>query len=387
MHPHQTLLRMSKSLRVPQLDGIRGLAIFMVLGWHCFAIPLLLSSSPILRNLGKIGTLFWSGVDLFFVLSGFLIGGILMDAKDSNRYFSTFYIRRAFRILPIYLICCAVYPLFRSNWQAMPWYVYATFTENIWLRNHASRVWLMHAWSLAVEEQFYLTLPVLIWLLPRKHIWKFACFAILASFLFRSFLYLRFYPDWVLAAYMFLPCRADSLLFGVLAAALVRIPAALLYLQSHTRNLVEAAIVTGAPVAVFSIKAVGPMSTVMATIGYSMIAACYCCVLLLAVTSAGVVKRFFLKAWLRWLGSISYALYLIHLSLLIPAFHILRHHGLVINGVADLLPVAVTLFLSFAIAQLSWTYFESPLVQIGHRYTYSSMADTKVIAKVEPASA
>ena len=119
---------MSKSLRVPQLDGIRGLAIFMVLGWHCFAIPLLLSSSPILRNLGKIGTLFWSGVDLFFVLSGFLIGGILMDAKDSNRYFSTFYIRRAFRILPIYLICCAVYPLFRSNWQAMPWYVYATFT-------------------------------------------------------------------------------------------------------------------------------------------------------------------------------------------------------------------------------------------------------------------
>jgi peptidoglycan/LPS O-acetylase OafA/YrhL len=76
--------------RIPELDGIRGLAIAMVLTWHYFTVPLSKSSSPFLLFLSRVTLQSWSGVDLFFVLSGFLIGGILIDAKGSEHYFRAF---------------------------------------------------------------------------------------------------------------------------------------------------------------------------------------------------------------------------------------------------------------------------------------------------------
>src|SRR5882672_5407040 len=125
--------------RILVLDGIRGLAIAMVLVWHYFSEPLSNSASPLLRFLSHLTLQSWSGVDLFFVLSGFRIGGILIDAKGSEHYFRTFYIRRAFRILPIYIVACLAYFVV-GRWavsgfqgvmkHAMPWYVYATFTQN-----------------------------------------------------------------------------------------------------------------------------------------------------------------------------------------------------------------------------------------------------------------
>lgn len=108
--------------RIPALDGLRGLAILLVLLWHC----LFAEFTPIalIRKLLFVGKLSWSGVDLFFVLSGFLIGGILLDARSSPRYFQTFYLRRAFRILPLYFLVLSLYvgcylsiPNF-SNWLA-----------------------------------------------------------------------------------------------------------------------------------------------------------------------------------------------------------------------------------------------------------------------------
>jgi len=89
------------SVRIPALDGLRGIAILLVLLRHSlFGMP---TNSRFLAKILAAGQLTWSGVDLFFVLSGFLIGGILLDARESPRYFQTFYIRRAYRILPLYL--------------------------------------------------------------------------------------------------------------------------------------------------------------------------------------------------------------------------------------------------------------------------------------------
>src|SRR5271163_530813 len=99
--------------RIPQLDGIRGTAILLVIIWHFVVVPV--TQAPHQGEIGRIvahiGLLTWSGVDLFFVLSGFLIGGILIDARDSPNYFSTFYVRRVFRILPIYLLVVVAYAL------------------------------------------------------------------------------------------------------------------------------------------------------------------------------------------------------------------------------------------------------------------------------------
>src|SRR5438128_1844725 len=93
--------------RIPALDGIRGLAICLVLWWHFAVSPVRanlqnLQNHPGLLRIAELGRFTWSGVDLFFVLSGFLIGGILLDASRSPSFFSTFYIRRAYRIIPLY---------------------------------------------------------------------------------------------------------------------------------------------------------------------------------------------------------------------------------------------------------------------------------------------
>jgi peptidoglycan/LPS O-acetylase OafA/YrhL len=85
--------------------------------------------------------------------------------------------------------------------HAMPWWVYASFTQNFWLAHHPWDSYLDVTWSLAVEEQFYLTLPALIWLTPKKHLWKVAVALCVATPLLRSGLYLYYYPNWRAAAY------------------------------------------------------------------------------------------------------------------------------------------------------------------------------------------
>src|SRR5262245_21157587 len=88
--------------RMPELDGIRGVAISLVLFWHYIICQLDVPYDSVAANVKVFFALTWSGVDLFFVLSGFLLGGILMDNKGSSNYFKVFYIRRACRIFPLY---------------------------------------------------------------------------------------------------------------------------------------------------------------------------------------------------------------------------------------------------------------------------------------------
>jgi peptidoglycan/LPS O-acetylase OafA/YrhL len=122
--------------RIPELDGIRGTAILMILVYHW----IVLESISILPNrLGRLMSFGWSGVDLFFVLSGFLIGGILLDARDSANYFKVFYVRRFYRILPLYgALCLLSVAVFYAHFSThawlfegkVPWYAYSTFGQN-----------------------------------------------------------------------------------------------------------------------------------------------------------------------------------------------------------------------------------------------------------------
>lgn len=168
-------LRTTFTGRVPELDGLRGVAIALVLIVHLSG---LLNGAPGTFSAYVVRScmLAWSGVDLFFVLSGFLIGGILLDAKSSDHYFRTFYIRRAFRILPLYtvlnlapLLLVFASPHLRDTayfvlGRPLPWYVTAFFGQNLVIA--FTGVWgnayLAATWSLAVEEQFYLTLPFVV---------------------------------------------------------------------------------------------------------------------------------------------------------------------------------------------------------------------------------
>ncbi len=213
--------------RIPELDGIRGLAIGMVLLWHYFVYPAtaaLATAAPTtaLSYALVFGRLTWTGVDLFFVLSGFLIGGILLDARKAANYFQVFYTRRFFRIVPIYAALLLVFPSLITvmewshpgnfNWltaDALPWYSYWTFTQNFWMAAAATlgANALGITWSLAIEEQFYLTLPLLVRLLAGRRLLVCVLTGIFLAPLARITI-LHFWPyNWV-AAFALMPCRA-----------------------------------------------------------------------------------------------------------------------------------------------------------------------------------
>ena len=157
--------------RCAQLDGVRGVALAMVLVWHCFCCQVDAESPVIVGSVSRAFSLGWSGVDLFFVLSGFLIAGILLDHQKTSNYFRVFYLRRTCRIFPLYFlllgafVCLYRTPLAASDsfrWlfeNPHPIRSYATFTQNIFMATRGSfgPHWLGITWSLAVEEQ--LTLP------------------------------------------------------------------------------------------------------------------------------------------------------------------------------------------------------------------------------------
>ena len=165
---------------LPGLDGIRGLAILMVMFSHFIVVGKNLDP---LSPFGRFLHSGYLGVDLFFVLSGFLITGILIDSKITPNYFRVFYMRRALRIFPLYYLLLAVSwltvvfitpqdkPLL-TGVDSMAWFwLYASnigmAVKGDWL-NSPTWVGLGHFWSLAVEEQFYLVWPLLVYLMPVK---------------------------------------------------------------------------------------------------------------------------------------------------------------------------------------------------------------------------
>src|SRR5208283_2319721 len=146
--------------KIPQLDAVRGIAILIVI----FHNSLYRFPSLPLQSLFSYG---WMGVDLFFVLSGFLITGILVDTKQSEGYFKNFYARRCLRIWPLYysvlfLMFVAV-PLVHPSIgsvviaRSSPWWAYLFFLQNFLVHSQVSAAGpLGVTWSVAIEEQFYL---------------------------------------------------------------------------------------------------------------------------------------------------------------------------------------------------------------------------------------
>jgi peptidoglycan/LPS O-acetylase OafA/YrhL len=368
------------SARIPVLDGLRGIAILLVLLYHgLFSIHF--ASLPLVR-LSPVAKLSGSGVDLFFVLSGFLIGGILLDVKDSPHYFKTFYVRRAYRILPLYLavlgICLLrlisfhLFPAWFGNSQPkhIPFLSYVFFFQNIWMAVVGSfgLAFLSPTWSLAVEEQFYLTAPFLVRRLNRCTLTKVLLAVILASPLLRIGAHLAF-RDGSLAALVLMPCRADAFCLGVLCALAFRTPAWWQRVNAKRAVILWA---TGgmATLLIWLAYNPRPFPGAMLTGGYTLVACFYSCCLVIALTSKGIARRFLSLEPLMSLGTIAYCSYLLHLLLIdaCRSFFTTWFHSdssrMQLSG--GLVGIALTILIAIA----SWQFFESPLLRRGHSYHY-----------------
>lgn len=372
----------TSTARIPALDGLRGIAILLVLLRHSVAgTPISSSFWSILLDPLRLS---WSGVDLFFVLSGFLIGGILIETRQSPQYFKTFYIRRAFRILPVYFIFLVLYlarhlpirlvpgALGAASPLPIPWFSFFTFTHNFWM---VALGWfgpwaIAPTWSLAVEEQFYLTIPFLIRRIRTRGLYVTLTCVILGAPILRSILpHVLLHGDF--ANYVLMPCRADALCLGVLAALLYRSPQFLEWTRQRTWILHAAITATLAGVVFLTYTAWDQYTPPMATWGLSCLALFYACVLLSVVARVNLrLVRVLCFPPLMKLGTVAYCTYLIHAMLIQAVRTLLRAHTALSPSQVWATGGVLGVIVAVMIASLSWRFLEKPLLRCGHTYKY-----------------
>ncbi len=383
--------------RMPELDGLRGLAILMVFLVHYLALSENGAQASWMSRARVPFKLGWSGVDLFFVLSGFLIGGILLDAKESPRYFRTFYLRRLFRILPIYfawLGLFAVVVLWAPRWlsgdmtperwtlSVLP--LYFVFLQSfgaffhVFMRHFKSVFtqtlqwyWLAPVWSLAVEEQFYLITPALVRWLSRKRLTIILFATVVLAPVLRLVLFVIPWSNRGAFYYGLMPCRADALAMGVLAALALRTPRVRAWLEGHVWLLSTALAPLAIGYAAMAKWSPDPFVLFTATIGYTGLGVFYTCALLVVLLKT----RGWLAAVMRWsflreLGTVSYCMYLIHLFVLAAVCHAMFGGPVYPASAMGLAGLVAAALLTWGIARTSWMFFERPLLRRGQAYAF-----------------
>jgi peptidoglycan/LPS O-acetylase OafA/YrhL len=332
----------TESSRVPALDGLRGLAILLVLVGH---------TTPALAG--------YVGVELFFVLSGYLITGILLRAKGSPGYFRAFYARRALRIWPLYLLFLValwtVWPLTpaQRGWMDLNGWWYWLHLANIghaYAGNPPDHV-TTHLWSLAVEEQFYLVWPAVIWWCSRRQAGLVCGVLIVVGMALRG-------GDPV--PWLNTLTRLDSIAVGSLIA-LVGVQ------RLNPRRVgLAAALCLGA--VLWLEPTLTPKHDPRWVVWLQTVLALGFGALLVSVVQRPPAWASW--SWLQWLGRVSYCVYLVHLPLVV----LLRPHV-----EPRLLPGAVAA-LSCGIAALSWRYWESPWLALRDRVPMPTRRPVSVTA-------
>lgn len=374
--------------RIPELDGLRGLAIFLVILCHYIGDPPHGPRHAWGSRLASFLAQGAVGVDLFFVLSGFLIGGILLNSRTSPRYYTTFYLRRFHRIIPLYYSWILIFGLawvaahtfggavgaeFRTT---TPFWTYFLFLQNYFDGSTmVQSYFLTPTWSLAVEEQFYLIAPPLIRNLSTKNLTRLMAAVIPLCLLFRFWLassYGENYDFWgVRAAYFWTPCRADDLALGVLIAIIWASPSAKQWVHDRVRSLYVSLIACGLLIVCLEPWLLKPNSFVAATCGRTAIGFFFVFLMVvLLVDRVSFLARIFRLGPLRELGKISYCVYIIHEGIHWTVFEIVRHDTPRFDSWPSVGVTLLALIATIAVAELSWHFFEHPLIRRGHRYSY-----------------
>lgn len=364
------------------LDGVRGLAILMVMVRHFYQYMLKHPTVPDIAPAIAIDKIFFyvsqlgsTGVDLFFVLSGFLITGILLDTKNHPRYWGRFYWRRTLRIFPLYylslLIVFYVWPhafpgyshVVQNAGEHKIWYW--TYTCNVLFAIKEDYTGMAHFWSLAVEEQFYLIWPFVVLFFSRKGLVR-ACIACIFIAI-GSRIALGFFTDSVLPAYVLTPSRIDALAIGSLLAAVARGPGGLTKLSKHAWWVFGVCGVF--LVGLFAMNFGKGRSPLVNLLGGTNLALIFGALVLMAVSHprGSLVPRIFCWSWLRFLGKYAYCLYVAHMLVMDAMERAFTGHDL--PRVAGSMLPGYTLFAaaclagSIGVALVSWHLWEKQFLR------------------------
>jgi len=358
--------RFQKRERQPGLDLLRALAIIVVVIYHAgimgFPLP------------GRVHRFGWIGVDLFFVLSGYLIGGQLLAPLARGRHINLgrFFARRALRILPAYLVILAIYiflPWWREYPEMTPWWKFIISVQNIGLHGGTA---FSHAWSLAVEDQFYLLLPLILLFVNR---WRRAaviipCVIVLGGIALRTFLAWQnpatdsgvsfrgfqtwiYYPTWT---------RLDPLVFGVGLAAVEK------FRPRWWNGLMNSAIWLWLPGLALIVYALfigeGEYLTITASVWQFPLIALGMATLLVSALSPRLPFRRIAIPGAAFIASIAYSAYLVQKLVIHFVAQFCASHNISPTSVPALIGVEVWVYVAGFILFL---LIERPFLRLRHR--------------------
>jgi peptidoglycan/LPS O-acetylase OafA/YrhL len=369
-----------KSGYVPALDGLRGAAILLVLLRHAVALPLQ-PATPVDAAVAAVARFGWTGVDLFFVLSGFLITGILLDTKGQPRWWPNFFVRRGLRIFPLYYGALAVifilvprlvewsnpdYAVLRDH-QAWYW-TYTVNFLNAFTHGRGTPLYTAHFWSLAIEEQFYLIWPLFVWRCRPETLLRVAVLAAIAGLAWRLGVVLHDPAD-AAGAFVLTPGRLDGLMTGAALAVVARRANGLQAFTAWAPRVLSLAAVAVVALAVTR-GGLEYHDPVVSVVAYPVVAIGYGALLVASLGAApgSLLARTLCNATLRRWGKYSYGLYVVHY----PLLGMLQAHcrwcdrGVGMLG-GSRLPAVLAFALivaagSYALAWLSYHVYEGPLL-------------------------
>lgn len=362
---------------IPPLDGVRGWAILLVIINHSIMLlprPDALSF-PVRKMLELLG-MGWVGVDLFFVLSGFLITGILLRTKGESGYFVNFYARRALRIFPLYYLVITAYlfitPLLFTDFGQVYgetigfgkylYYIYAqNFMPGKFHVDSLPQLLLAPTWSLAVEEHFYLVWPAIVYFMYERRLLRLTVALIGVAVIVRILFGLWGYP-FSSIVYVCTICRMDSILVGALVAIVLHCPEKRLLLERWKWRIAFGTLFVFLGGYLLA-KIVG--FSFFETVGYTAFAL-FCASLInliLFLPRRARFLRIFDNAWCRSFGKYSYSMYLFHTPVILAV-----RKGL-FDGPADypllgaLALFALSTLATFALSWVSWNIFEKQFLK------------------------
>jgi peptidoglycan/LPS O-acetylase OafA/YrhL len=398
--------KVSNTIRgyMPVLNGFRGIAILLVFLLHCISDKAAEHVNFVGFVYKELMSLGWCGVDAFFVLSGFLITGILLDSREKPNYFKNFYARRILRIFPAYYVFLTIFlgvihPMIRS-------YEYPNHIDSsqIWFWFYLENWYFIfqgdflvgpitHLWSLAIEEQFYLICPALIYFLPPRLLSWFFGTVILSAVFFRSWLLLTHPLTNNLFASIYINpiCRVDALAIGSLIALWMRSDKILPQLLSISPILLIASSISLSIIAITQggldtfnpvVDSIGFSNPVVDSIGFSIIAIFFGSLLILSVAQSENSLLVRCLSWppLQGLGTISYGFYIYHfpvLWMLTDRIYKYVGHSFIVGNLANVLFCGV---LTLVISLVSWYCLEQPILRLKSYFTSKNKQAIKCIS-------
>ena len=368
-----------------ELDGMRGIAVVLVMALHLFKRASYFTEHPVLLGFTKLTTVGWVGVDIFFTLSGFLITSILLKAKTGEHYFKNFYVRRILRIFPLYYAAIAIVLLFAPKVEedflatlktALP--IMLLYQQNwaLLFKNFHITQYLGITWSLAIEEQFYFLWPFIVYKLNREQLVKASIGYILVSIIGRT-LGTLLWPNLAQASTFFYYAsfaRFEEMLFGGLLAVFLTYDGALEKVKRYALPVFLASFTVFVALHILSLPGDphpehaslpltlgGYTTAALSTIGLIGIFITY--------PPRNFFRRFFSNPVLTFLGKYSYSMYIFHMTAALILLDVFWHSEMR-GWKAYILYPASTYVVTVIIALLTWNLLEKHVLGLKKYFEY-----------------